>query len=423
MKKILIPLTFLLAGFFTKAQTSTPLNIDSCYTWAKQQYPQIKQKGLIERTREYTVSNASKGYYPQFSFNGQGTYQQPVLSIPLDFHLPGFNFTFPSFTAYQYNLHGEVDQTIYDGGVIKQQKNVDQANFDVQQQSLEVQLYTLKDRINQIFFGAMLINEELKQNALQQSDLQSSIDQVQAQVNNGMALQSSVDELQAELLTQQQQEITYRTSRTAYIQMLSLFINKPLIDSVTLDAPDVPLSDSIKRPELSLYDFQKKSDVAQMQAINAGNRPRFSFFFQGGYALPGLNEFNPNAALYYITGLRLSWNLDGFYTQKNQKLILNLDEQNIESQRETFLFNTNLTMKQQNQDIADMQQLISTDQNIVDKRTSVTQVYKAQLKGGTATLHDYITELDSENEARQQMLLHKVQLLMDEYEYKNTTGN
>jgi outer membrane protein TolC len=293
----------------------------------------------------------------------------------------------------------------------------------VQQQSLEVQLYTLRDRINQIFFGAMLINENLKQNALQQHDLQSSIDQVQAQINNGMALQSSVDELQAELLTQKQNEVTYRTSRTAYIQMLSLFINKPLIDSLKLDAPDVPLSDSIKRPELSLYDFQKKNDQVQMEMIDAGNRPHLSFFFQGGYALPGLNEFDPNAALYYITGLRLSWNFDGFYTQRNQKQILNLDEQNIESERETFLFNTNLTMKQQNQDIVSMQQLISTDKDIVDKRTSVAQVYKAQLNGGTATLHDYVTELDSENEARQQMLLHKVQLLMDEYDYKNTTGN
>ena len=125
-------------------------------------------------------------------------------------------------------MHGEVDQTIYDGGVIKQQKQSDQTNSDIQQQSLEVQLYALKDRINQIFFGALLIDEQLKQNALTQKDLQNSIDKMQANVNNGTALQSSLDELQAELLQQQENEISYKSSRKAYINMLSMFINKPL---------------------------------------------------------------------------------------------------------------------------------------------------------------------------------------------------
>ena len=423
MKKILLLVNLLIACFFTKAQTPASLNIDSCYSWAKQQYPQIKQKGLIEKTREYTVSNASKGYLPQFSINGQATYQQPTISIPFSIHIPGLNLSFPTYTAYQYNVHGELDQTIYDGGTIKQQKQADQANADVQQQNLEVQLYNLKDRINQLFFGALLINEQLKQNALQQNDLQSSIDQIQASVNNGMALQSSLNELQAELLQQQQNEITYKTSRKAYIDMLSLFIAKPLIDTVTLDAPPVIVSDNIKRPELSLYDSQKKSDDVQLKMIDVANRPKFSFFLQGGYALPGLNEFDANPAFYYIGGLRLSWQFGSFYTQKNQKQLISIDEQNIDVQRETFLFNTNLTLKQQGEDIAQLQQLINKDKDIVEKRSAVTQVSKAQLNGGTITLHDYVTELDDEDLARQSLLLHQVQLLMDEYNYQNTSGN
>ncbi len=421
MKKILITLTFLLAGYLTKAQTTAPLNIDSCYAWAKKQYPLTRQRGLIEKTRDYTVSNAAKGYLPQFSINGQGTYQYPVISIPIDIHIPGLNFAFPTYTNYEYNVHGEVDQTIYDGGIIKQQKQLQQSGADIQQQSLEVQLYTLKDRINQLFFGALLINEQLKQNALIQKDLQNDIDNMQAAIANGTALSSSLDELQAELIQQQQNEINLKSSRKAYLDMLSLFINKP-VDTLETP-PDIVVSATIKRPELSLYDYQKKNDDVQMKIINATNRPKFSFFLQGGYALPGLNEFDANPAFYYIGGLRLSWILGGLYTMHNQKQLLLVDQQSIDAERETFLFNTNLTMLQQNENITNDQQLINKDNDIVSKRNAVTITSRAQLKGGTITIHDYITELDAEDQAKQSLLLHRVQLLMDEYNYKNTSGN
>jgi outer membrane protein TolC len=424
MKKILITLTFLLAGFFTKAQTTMPLNIDSCYSWAKKQYPLTKQRGLIEKTRDYNVSNAAKGYLPQLSINGQATYQYPVIYIPLDFHLPGLNFAFPTFTNYQYNVHGEVDQSIYEGGVIKQQKESQQAGADIQQQSLEVQLYTLRDRINQIFFGALLINEQLKQNALMQKDLQNNIDNMQAAITNGTALSSSLDELQAELIQQQQNEINLKSSRKAYLDMLALFINKSVDENATLETPpDIAVSATIKRPELALYDYQKKNDDVQMKMINATNRPKFSFFLQGGYALPGLNEFDANPAFYYIGGFRLSWTLGGLYTMHNQKQLLLVDQQSIDAERETFLFNTNLTMLQQNENIANDQQLIGKDNDIVNKREAVTQTSKAQLNGGTITVHDYITELDAEDQAKQSLLLHQVQMLMDEYNYQNTSGN
>ena len=42
-------------------------SIDSCFAFANRNYPLIKQYDLIDKTKEYTLSNASKGYLPQLS--------------------------------------------------------------------------------------------------------------------------------------------------------------------------------------------------------------------------------------------------------------------------------------------------------------------------------------------------------------------
>jgi outer membrane protein TolC len=422
MKKLILTLAVLTA-FICNAQPT--LTIDSCYALARQQYPLIKQKGLIDKTKDYNVSNAGRGYLPQVNFNGQVTYQSAVTTIPLTGLPKPFNdISFPTPPKDQFNIHGEIDQAIYDGGVIKQQKEVQVVNSGIQDQNIEVQLYALKDRINQIFFGALLINEQLKQNALTQKDIQSSIDNAQAGVSNGTTLNSSLNELQAELLQQQQNEVDLKASNKAYLDMLSLFINRTLDENTVLATPhNVAVSDSIHRPEMSFYEFEKKNDDVQERLLDAGNLPKFSFFFQGGYALPGLNGFDVDAAPYYITGFRLSWNLGGYYTVKNQKQLFEIDRQGIDIQKQDFVFNTRITLKQQSSDMIKLQQLISKDNEIISKRTAVKEAAKAQADNGVITVHDYISQLDAEDQAKQALLLHQVQLLMTEYEYQNTSGN
>jgi len=298
------------------------------------------------------------------------------------------------------------------------------ANSDIQQQNVEIQLYALKDRINQIFFGTLLIDEQLKQNALLQKDLQNSIDRMQTSVNNGVVLSSNLNELEAELLQQKQNEVSLKAGRKAYLDMLGIFINLPLDENTVLEKPHTAiLSDNIARPELFLYDFQKKSDDIQGKMLKVGVRPKFIFFFQGGYALPGLNAFDVNPAPYYITGFRLSWSLGGYYTMKNQLAILNIDKQALDIQRESFLFNTRLMLKQQNAEVVKLEQLIVMDNEIITKRTAVKNAAKVQLDNGVITVHDYISYLNAEDVAKQNLLLHQMQLLLAQYNYQNTSGN
>lgn len=404
------------------AQPITKLNIEQAYLLAQKNYPLTKQRGLITKTKECTVANAAKGYLPVFSLNGQATYQSAVTSFPFTLPIPGFSL--PTYSKDQYKIFAEVDQVVYDGGLIKNQQQVASANELIQQQNLEVELYALYDRINQLFFGALLINEQLKQNELVKKDIENGINKAKALVANGTAYRSSVDELSAQLLQTDQSRVELKANKKAFIDMLGLFINSAIDENTVLEKPSSPvLVDSINRPELLFYDYQKKAYDLQDELLKTQLRPKFSLFAQGGYGRPGLNMLSNDFALYYIGGLKLNWNLGSLYTLKNQKQLIDINRKSLDVQKETFLFNTTVTQKQQSADLIKYLELLKKDDAIIALRESVKKAAAAQLENGVLSAHDYINQVNAEDQARQSLILHQTQLLQAQYNYQNTVGN
>jgi outer membrane protein TolC len=238
------------------------LTLEQCYKMAEANYPLTKQRGLIEETKNFNVDNIAKGVYPQFAVNGTGTYQSAVTKISI----PGFNINLPSIPKNQYKMYGEVSQTLTGFEINKQNREISKAESDLQEQNIETQLYALKDRINQLFFGVLLIDGQLEQNELSKADIQTGINKVQAAIANGTDFKSSLNKLQAQLLTTDQQSINLRASRKAYTDMLGLFINQPVDEHTTLVKPVAPaLLDTINRPELKAYDLQIKTYQLQQR--------------------------------------------------------------------------------------------------------------------------------------------------------------
>jgi outer membrane protein TolC len=399
---------------------SSSLTLETCYDLATQNYPQIRQKELILRTREYSVANAAKGWLPQVNFTGQATYQSETIAFP--FKIPGSNP--PVFSKDQYKVQGEVDQTIYDAGAIRYQQQLKNEAKEIQLQSLNVDLYALKDRVNQLFFGILMIDEQLRLNDLQRNDLSSGVEKTQASVNNGTAFRSSLDELKAEVLRADQERTELLASRKAYTRMLSLFINRPLDENSILatPAPVIPATD-IKRPELNLFDFQKRAFDIQEQQLRIAYTPKISAFVQGGYGRPTLNLISNDFGFWALGGVRFAWSLSGLYTNKNDKRLLALERINLDLQKETFLFNTRLTLTQQEAQAEKFQDLADQDQQIIELRTSVKTAALAQLQNGVITSHEYVTQVNAEGQARENMALHRIQLLQTQYETKTTSGN
>ena len=226
------------------------------------------------------------------------------------------------------------------------------------------------------------------------------------------------------MLKANQRTIELKATRKGYADMLALFIGNPIDENTVFEKPHRQMfSSTINRPELKLFDMQKKTFDIQYKLITNKNMPRVSVFFQGGLGRPALNMLDNDFKGYYIGGLRLNWNITGFYTYKNEKRTLALNQSFIDIQRETFLFNTNLALKQQNADITKMQELTETDKSIVTLRESVKATTQNQLTYGTATTNDYLIAVNAEDQAKQSLILHEIQLLMTEYNAQTTAGN
>src|SRR6185437_292833 len=340
MIKRLGTLTFvlLLCGA-ARAQEKRQLTLEQCYQLAESNYPLTKQRALIEKTRDYTIANIAKGEYPQFNVNGQATYQSAVTSLALP---PGsgipFNITVPKD---QYNLHGEVSQTLTGFGINKQQREISRTDAQLQEENLNTDLYALKDRVNQLFFGALLIDGQLEQNELAERDIETGINKVQAAIQNGTDFKSSLQKLQAELLKTAQHSVELAASREAYTDMLGLFINQQIDSTTLLARPAAPLpvaEDSISRPELRTYDLQIKSYTDQLRLTRLNLYPQLSAFFQGGYGKPNpVNFLSTEWSAYYLTGLRLTWTIGGAYTYKRDRLISKNNQEMVLAQRNTFL--------------------------------------------------------------------------------------
>lgn len=406
-------------AFTANAQTPDPLSLNDCYALARQNYPLVKQQELIHKSKEYSIENISKGYLPQFIINGQATYQSDVTEIPVK--LP--NTTIPSISKDQYKIYAEVNQAVFDGGIKKLQKQSVDAGAAVDQQKLEVELYKLKDRINQLFFGILLVNEQLAQTNILKKDIQLGISKINAAIANGSALKSSADALQAELLKTDQRSIELRSAGQAYRDMLGLFINKSLDENNVLEKPEkIPASQTINRPELILYDTEKKLFDIENNLVKAKNLPKVGFFLQGGYGRPALNMLKNDFAAYYIGGAKITWSLSGLYTSKKEKALLNIKSKTVDLQKEVFLFNTNLIVKKQNAEISKLEELIRSDNGIIQLRTRIKNTALAQLEYGVINSSDYLREVNAEDQAKQTQLLHEMQLLMAQYDQQTTTG-
>lgn len=417
LRKEFYAVLLLLMAMAAQAQQKI-LTLDGCHHAAAQHYPLSKKRELIEKSRLYTISNISKSYLPQIGSLSQVTYQSDVTEIP--FSIPGVDT--PEIDQLQFKSYTELTQLIYDGGTVRQRKNAETARRSIETQKLEVDLYTLKERVNNLYFGLLVNTEQQKQNELLQDDLTIGLKSVEAQIANGTSFRSNADLLQAELLKARQQSISLENNRKAYLNMLGLLIGETLDENTLLQKPDAPLmAATINRPELGLFNSQNESLDLEKKLIRSGNRPKLNFFAQAGIANPGLNMFEEGVQNYYIGGLRLTWNLS--YTSKKQKEIIDLSKLSNEADREVFLFNTNQALAGQNAEIDKLRQQLAVDDDIVALRANVKKASLAQLQNGVINTSDYLREVNEENLALQNKSIHETELLLAQYREKITRGN
>lgn len=419
---------------FLGAVPCTAQTLEECQQAAERNYPLIEQYDLISRTTRLTVANIQKGWLPQVAASAQASYQSDVVSWPdqMKAVYTSMGIDMKGLKKDQYKIGIDVSQTLYDGGVISSQKEIARRQGAVDEAQTEVTMYQVRKRVNEMYFGLLLLDEQMRLNDELQTVLESNERKLKAMYERGTASESDFLSVKAERLNVRQQGVNLQAQRRSLAAVLSAFCGieiakpvKPQLQSSGSDSQNSSLS--LLRPELRAIDAQLRLADAREQSLKAALMPKLSVFASGFYGYPGYNMFEDmmsrDWSLNGMIGARLSWNIGALYTHKNDKAKIQLQRDMAETSRKVFLFNNNLEQMQQNENIARYRRMMQDDEEIISLRSSVRKSAESKLSHGIIDVNDLVKEINAENTARVQQTMHEIEMLKEVYDLKFTTNN
>jgi outer membrane protein TolC len=423
MKKLVLALTML--PMLALGQT-----LEECQQAAEKNYPLIRQYGLIEKTTQLTVANIQKGWLPQVSASAQATYQSDVTGWPDEMKtmMSGMGIDMKGLKKDQYRVGIDVQQTIYDGGVIGSQKRIAREQGKAQAAQNEVNIYHVRRRVNEMYFGLLLIDEQIKLNRDLQTLLAGNESKLESMTKQGTAAESDLQNVKAERLNAVQKATELASQKQMLLRMLSTFCGMEVkaVQKPQVEIDGNGMTTENRRPELKMLDAQIGLLNAQEKALNAVLMPKVGVFAQGFYGYPGLNMFEDMMrhkwSLNGIIGARVTWNIGALYTRKNDKAKLQLQRDITENSREVFLFNNQLEQIQQCENVERYQKLMTDDDEIIALRQAVRRAAESKLAHGIIDVNDLVREINQENAACVQQSVHEIEMLKEIYDNKYTMG-
>ena len=402
-------------------------DLEQCKEMARKHYPAIRQYDLISQSQDYNMSNVSKAWLPQVSLSAQATYQSDVARWPDQFEsmLAAQGLDMPGLRQDQYKVQIDIQQTIWDGGKSKAEKTLTESETQQSLRAADVEMYALDNRIDNLYFGILLLQEQKRQVEDMIARLQNNLDYVNALVDNGVAMQADADAVEAQMLSSGQTLHQIKSSEESFRKMLELFIGDSL-GTATLSLPQthqLMIAES-QRPELMLFDSQIKALEAKNQMLNVALTPKFALFAQGYYGYPGLNMFenmmSSRWSLNGIVGIRMSWNISSFYTDKTSRKQIRNAIDRVKMQKDIFSFNNRLQAEQDDAEIRRIKAVLADDDRIVLLRQNVREAAEARLQEGAIDMNDLLTKISDESAAMIARSTHEIELVKAIYDLKYT---
>ncbi len=418
MKFLSVIIIFL---FTISVEAQQTLSLEESYELAEKNYPLARQGELLGNRTEAEIAEIQKDKLPRIDLNAQAHYQSEVISFP--FQLPNTSMEAPNNDQYRATL--DVNQLIYKGGSINARSALKEAELKTSQQEVAVNLYQLKGRINQLYFTVLLLQEQETLLLSKQEQLESQIQEVETGVKYGAVLASSADVLKAEQLKIDQQLIQVRADRKKLRENLATLLYTEIDENVILEKPgsrEIELTEN-NRPELELFDLKKQQLEFSKEVIAKSTVPSLSGFAQAGYGNPGLNMLDNSFQDFYMVGLRASWNVFDWGKNKEAKKALDISQDIIETEKESFLVNNNMELQEAENEILKMEQTIDTDTEILALRKKVIEASASQLRNGVITSSEYLTEFNKLFESKIDQKVHEIQLALARANFRIAKGN
>jgi outer membrane protein TolC len=416
-----LSLFFIFLSVTVWSQTTDSVSLQQCYVAALKAQPLNQNADLYSKLSDMNVKSFGTAWLPTITLAGQATWQSDVTKV--DISLPpqlASSVNFPSPSKEQYKATVELRQTIYDGGLTKNRKQVEIKDGMLNILQVSVDASKVKETINNLYFSYILSKELSVQLESFDLPLQARRVTLESAVKNGIALPTDLDAIDAERLSLQQKKDECEIAKQSALKILSvLTADNSLLESKSLVNPQLAIVDSntIKRAELLVMDAQKNKIDASIGVLQASRMPKVFAFSTLGYGNPGLNMFKTGWKTYGIIGVGFSWNVIDWGKTNNDKQVLSIQKSIVDTRKQDFVRNITIALEGKKAEMLKMVSQIANDEKLVELRTKITKVITKQVEQGTATNFDFINQLSKENDARILLQIHRVQLqkLMADY--------
>jgi outer membrane protein TolC len=417
MKRTLI-LLLLFTATFGYSQVSS-VTLEDCYRLARENYPRLTDSRRQQEISDLRLKNIGAAWNPQLYLNGQATYQSDVTKVNIS--VPGVNFAQPPND--QFKAYLDLKQTIYDGGSANANSKLEKSALAADQQNLEVEIYALHEKVNQLYFTILLMIENETVMKLKLAVLDERIRVMESAYRNGTVTSRDLDLLKADRLLTNQQIGEIHAERISGLGALGILTSQALDENTVLAEPVITAKmDSVVRPELRYFDLLGNKIDQNSQLLQKSRNPRVFGFGQAGYGRPGLNMLKNTLDSYYLVGLGVSWNITDWKQTGRSRQILEVQKQMIGSQRATFDQNLSISLLRANEAIKKAEELLKIDDELVVLRKSIAEHAASQLQNGTITSADYIVDLNAVTQAAINKRSHKVQLYQAIANYNTIAG-
>ncbi len=423
MRRIIFVLVGMLWGWSLRAQVS----IEECVAKAEANYPLISKYGLLEATRDIDLAEINNSWLPRIGVYGQVTGQNVVPAFPktLAGVLDQMGQSMRGLGKVQYKIGVDVSQNIWDGGASKARREMTRAQEATSQSALDVELYAVRQRVESVFFAILFTEEQIEQSEITLNLLQKNLQQLQSKVRNGVAMQSDADMVEAQALTLKQNIAQAESAVKGYREVLEIFIGESIEGKkLTRPSAEMPLSDANNRPELKLFDKRLQANEAAQKLTDTSLMPKIGLFAQAYYGYPGFDYFksmmNRDLSFNILAGVKASWNIDSFYSKKNNHRQTLIKAQEIEADKDLFLFNNGIQSASQREAIQGLRDVMKDDARIIELRGNVRKAAESQLTNGIIDANALLTKISDENIAQLNARLHEIQLIKEIYNLKYT---
>lgn len=400
-------LVILLLGSSLSAQ-SQDLSLKQCWDKAEQNYPRAKDKADYERIANLRVKNYESAYYPKVDLNAQATYQSDVTTVDAS-KLPISGFSIPSPTKDQYKLTVDLSQLIWDGGAAKASKELEMASLSADKQQVEVDLYNLKGRVAQLFYGVVLKREQVKLQNTLKDDLAEKMKKTSSAVRNGVSIRANELLLKSEILKLSQEIASTESDIKGLSDALAILIGEPIAESANFVWQDAPVVAEM-RPEFLLFQRQKEKIALQDAAYTSKRMPKIAAFGQAGYGKPALNLFSNSIDPFYIVGIRASWNVFDWNSTRRDRQQLKFQQNLVDSRQAMFDMSQQMDLAQESKAVAKYESLLQSDNELIVARQEVAKAYSVMYDNGAIDAADYVSRQTELKQSELNREMHRVML-------------